>query len=78
MSFHPLKGQDVHERESAGVPGQDMGKPVAVAIRGRIPVPAGVSDRVLKGARCQYTGACQSVGLRILFGKNTVLLMWVI
>ena len=78
MSFHPLQGRDVDERELAGGPDQDMGKPPAADIRGRIPVPAGVFARVLKGARCPYTGACQSVGSKILFGKNTVLLMWVI
>ncbi len=73
MSFHPLKGQDVDERELAGGPGQDMGKPAAAGTRGRIPVPAEVSVRVLKGVRCLYTGACQNVGSRIRFGKNTVL-----
>jgi len=78
MSFHPLKGQDVDERELAGAPGQDMERPAAAAIRGRIPVPAGGFARVLKGARCPFIGACQSVDSRILFGKNTVLLMWVI
>ncbi len=73
MSFHPLKGQDVQERELAGDPGQGMEKPRAAGIRGRIPVPAVAFVRGLKGARCPYTGVFRSVGSRILFGKNTVL-----
>jgi hypothetical protein len=77
MSFHPLKGRDVYERELAGDPARDMEKPLAAGIRGRSPAPVVEFVRGLKGARCPYTGAFRNVGSRILSGKNTVLLMWV-
>jgi hypothetical protein len=77
MSFHPLKGQDVHEKESVEAPVRDMEKPAAGDIRGRIHVPVGAFVRGLKGARCPFTGAFQNVGLKIRFEKSIVSLMWV-
>jgi len=78
MSFHPLKGQDVHEKGLAEARDQDMEKPPAVGIRGRNPAPEEGYDRVSRGVRCPYIGACQNAGLRTLLEKNTVLSMWVI
>jgi len=73
MSFHPLKGQNVDENELAEVPVQDMVKPAVAGIKGKNPVQAERSVRVLKGGRCPYTGVCQNADSRILFEKNTVL-----
>jgi hypothetical protein len=73
MSFHLLKGQNVDEKELAEAQVQDMVKPAVADIKGKNPVQAGRSVRVLKGVRCPYTGGCQSADSRILFEKNTVL-----
>ena len=73
MSFHPLKGRDVDEKELAEAPAQDMVKPVVAGIKGRNPVQAGKFVRVLKGGRCPFIGGCQSADSRTLFEKNTVL-----
>jgi len=78
MSFHPLRGQNADEKELAGDPVQDMGKPVVEGTRDKNPAPAAVFALVLKGAKCPSTGACRNVDLRILSGKNTVWLMSVI